>query len=382
MPSSFREQVVLTATFLCAACRYWLGVFPGVQTEMRRWRERGQLIPDPVLRRIALRMQARKLGNVEGAAAYATFARPAGRAASLRAQVAFQTAYDYVDMLAERPSADPVANGRQLHRALLAAAELDAQPLDYYAHSPLRCDGGYLLALRARCRETLGALPSLSTAAEPLRRAVTRIVDYQGRNHDHPEGTHLALARWAMSETPFGSGLRWWETAASAGSSTGIFSMIAAASRPGLSTVDASALESAYFPWAGSVHTLLDSLVDRAEDATAGQPSLLDYYGGAEEAAVRMAAIASEAASRVRLLADGPSQMTVFAAMASFYVCGLERERPGDRAIGAAVIEAVGLPAAPAMLVFLARGGLTRVRDRLERALLRSLGVGRALLRS
>lgn len=374
MSSSVREQASLTATFLCAACRYWLGVFPEVRAEVRRWRERGQLIPDPILRRLALRMQARKLGNVEGAAAYATFARPTGRVAALRTQVAFQTAYDYVDKLSERPSLDPVANGRLLHGALLATVEPDVEPIDHYAHSSLRDDGDYLLALRSSCRETLGALPSAAIAAPPLRRAIARIVDYQGCNHEHPAGTHLALASWAIDETPAGSGLRWWETAASAGSSAGIFGMVAAASDPSLTRRRASALESAYFPWAGTVHTLLDSLVDRVEDAAAGQPSLLDYYSCAQEAAARMGAITAEAASRMRRLVDGRDHMTVFAAMASFYVCGLEAKRPGDRAIAAAVIGAVGAPALPAKLVFAARG-------RLARASRLALAAGRRRLR-
>jgi len=361
MSSQIAERLRLTCTFLRAARRYWLGVFPHVRAEVRNWRGRGQLIPDPVLRRIALRMQAGKRGNVEGAAAYAAFARLPARSAVSRAQVSFQTAYDYVDMLSEGTSSDPVANGRQLHRALLSAAEMDAPARDYYEHCPLRCDGGYLRALRLCCRESLGTLPSLAVVAAALRRAIARIVDYQGCNHHHPEGMHLALARWAIRQTPAGTDLRWWETAASAGSSTGIFSMMAAASEPELTPRRARALEGAYFPWAGTVHTLLDSLVDRAEDAAAGQPNLLDYYGCAQEAAARMGAIAAEAASRMRGLADGRDQVTVFAAMTSFYVSTLEGKRSGDRAIATAVIGSVGGPVVPSLLVFAARGSLSRI---------------------
>lgn len=55
-----------------------------------------------------------------------------------------------------------------------------------------------------------------------------------------------------------------------------------------------------------------------------------------------------------------------------------EGARPGDRAIAAAVIRAVGLPAMPALLVFAARGGLARVR---QQALIAGRGVPREAAR-
>lgn len=360
MPRSFRERISLAATFAGAARRYWLSVFPAVRAEVRRWRARAQQIPDAPLRRLAVHMQRSKLGNIEGAAAYAAFAGRAHRIAVLRAQVAFQAAYDYADILAEGPSEDPVANGRLLHRALLAATARLGPHLDYYAHRSGGCDGGYLTALSDCCHRALRTLPSRGAIAPLLERAVRRIIDYQGCNHSHPEGMHLALARWAGCQTPAGADLRWWETAASAGSSTGIFSFIAAASEPDVSAGRASELETAYFPWAGAVHTLLDSLVDRGEDAADGQRSLLDYYACAEEAAARMGAMAAEAGHRLRSLSDGRGELAIFAAMASFYVTAARPRTPEDRAISHAVLEGIGDLVAPAMIVFAARRVVAR----------------------
>ena len=90
--------------FMGAARRYWLSVFPAVSRERRHWQVRANEIPDPVLRRLALDAQHCKRGNVEGAAAFAAFVEPASRPVVVRALVAFQTAYDYADVLSEQPS--------------------------------------------------------------------------------------------------------------------------------------------------------------------------------------------------------------------------------------------------------------------------------------
>lgn len=355
-----QDRLPLPARFACAAKRYWLEVFPQVRREVAGWRSRAQQIPDPRLRRLALQMQAAKVGNVEGAAAYGAFARRAHRVSVVCAQVAFQTAYDYADVLSERGGADPVANGHTLHRALLLVPELTGPHIDYYAHCGSPDDAGYLTALNEACRTAFGALPARAVFAAPLQRAVERIVAYQGANHRHPQGEHLALAAWARQATPRDTGLRWWETAASAGSSTGIFSFIAAASDPDMDDACCTELESAYFPWAGSLHTLLDSLVDRREDAVNGQPSLLDYYHGEEEARARMRFIADEAAQRLRRLPDGKAQLMVFAAMASLYVTSMRFDSPSDQAISRSVLAAIGLPVLPALLVFAFRRLIAR----------------------
>jgi tetraprenyl-beta-curcumene synthase len=333
---------------------------PTVRGEVLRWRLRAQQIPDPLLRSLALQMQRSKVGNVEGAAAYGAFVRISHRSMVVRAQVAFQTAYDYADAVSERGGEDPVANGHALHRALALVAEAAGPHIDYYAHCDLRDDGGYLQTLSDACRGAFDALPARAALAAPLERAVTRIVAYQARNHRHPQGTHLALAGWARSQTPAGTGLRWWETAASAGSSTGIFSCIAAASDASFDGDHSRALESAYFPWAGSLHTLLDSLVDRREDAATGQRSLLDYYCCADEAMARMGLIATEATRRLRKLPDGENQLMVFAAMASLYVTSVRSTSPADHAIAGTVLSAIGGPVAPSLLVFALRAALSR----------------------
>jgi len=66
----FAQRLALAGTFVCAALRYWLLVFPRTCIELRRWRRRAAQISDPLLRRAAL-VALGKRANIEGAAAFA-----------------------------------------------------------------------------------------------------------------------------------------------------------------------------------------------------------------------------------------------------------------------------------------------------------------------
>lgn len=349
----------LAAGFTSAARRYWLGVFPRVCREVELWRARAAEIPDPVLRRLALQnLRAERL-NLDGAAAFAAFVPDARRCAVVRAQVAFQAAYDYVDTLAEQPSEDPVRNGDRLHGALRAALDPAAPQGDYYAHHSRHDDGGYLASLVERCRHALCELPSYAAVATPALGAAARIVSYQSLNLAESRGGQVALERWARARTPLGSDLRWWETAASAGSSLGVVVLIAAAADRAVRAEDASAIAATYFPWVGSLHLLLDSLVDRQEDAATGQRSLLDYYSSPEEAAVRMALLAGESLRLARALPRGAQHALVLAGMVGHYLSMPAAALPDALPAARSVLATMGGLAIPTMFVM----GVRRAAD-------------------
>lgn len=350
----------LAGEFASAAHRYWLRVFPRVCREVGQWRGRAGAIPDPVLRRAALEnLQAERL-NLDGAAAFAAFAPAVRRPTVVRAQVAFQAAYDYVDTLAEQDNPDPVRNGDRLHRALLTALDPVPQRIDYYAHHTHRDDAGYLQTLVETCRVALSRLPSFASVAAPARRAATRIAAYQSLNQGECSGGHAELERWAREHELPGSDLQWWEIAASAGSSLGVFVLIAAAAEQAVCAEDAAALEAAYFPWIGSLHTLLDSLIDRREDAAAGQRSLLDYYASPQDAARGLARLAVESLRQATALPHGYRHSLVLAGMASHYLSAREATLPEALPASRSVLAAIGGLAAPTMLVM----GVRRVVER------------------
>ncbi len=330
---------------------------------MRHWRRRAAEISDPLLRGHALAAQQAERGNLEGAAAFAVLAPRLHRATVVRATVAFQVAYDYVDALAERPSDDPIANGYQLHLALLAALDPTREHLDYYRYTFASHDDGYLESLADACRDALLELPSYESVLDAAILAVERMIVYQSLNHgDHmrPADTRM-LASWAASVTPAHSDLRWWETAAGTASSLSVFSLFAAACRPSLHPGEMSAVEVAYFPWIGALHVLLDSLVDRAVDKQTGHHSLVEHYGSVEEAAARIGLIATRAMRATSTVPQASQHALILAAMASFYLSAPGARTSHASPVARRVLEAMGSLARPTMAVLRASRSANRI---------------------
>ncbi len=357
-----KDGLWFAADLACTARRYWLAIFPRVAREVCRRRRLAKRIPDPALRSLALEALERKRGNLEGAAAFAALVPRATRPHVVRALVACQTICDYLDLLSEQPNSDPVANGHQLHEALIVATTPGGSHRDYYMHHDQRDDGGYLRTLVESVHEGLAALPLLSLIAEPVRRAVERIVAYQSFNHGDGTGSYEPFERWASAETHPATGLRWWETGAGAGSTLTLFVLIASAADPRLRPADLRAIEKAYFPWIGALHSLLDSLVDYDEDMATGERGLIDCYASPLDAAARMRTIAREALRRAVALPRGRRHALIVAAMTSFYICEIHRSTsPHAQLVAPSVLDAIGGLAAPTMAILGARRSLRRV---------------------
>lgn len=349
--------------FLGAAPRYWCEVYPQIHNELVRRRRRAALIADPRLRAAAICVLDTKRGNIDGSAAFAAFAPRRHRVAIVRAQVAFQSAYDYVDLVAEQADELAIDNGIALHHALSVAVDTNAGHTDYYRHHPARGDGGYLRAIVETCQRALATLPSYQVASARVHDLAERIVSYQSLNLTETQGGPAQLADWAHARTPAGSGLRWWETAASAGSSLGIFALFALAAHHSTHRNEAAAVERAYFPWIGALHSLLDSLVDLPEDKRTGQPNLIEHYTSAEETASRLQFLAEESQRHARALPNGQQHTAILASMCALYLAEPEAGLPHAHAARESVLQAIGSLAIPAMSVLRAR--------RLTRSLIR-----------
>lgn len=344
------RRLGLGVAFLDAARRYWLTVLPLVRWETRRWRRRARAIPDPVLRRIALDTQRGEGGNLEGAAAFAAFAPLRRRRAVVRATVAFQTIYDYVDSLVEQPSRTPATNARALHEALYVALCPRARHGAYYRRHGRADDAGYLCELVDACRAATQALPSHAVIERHLTGAVARMIAYQALIHGC-EPSAGALAGWARAQTPPQADLAWWETAAAGASSLGVFALIAAAAGQDLTAEEAAAIDGAYFPWIGALHVLLDSLVDQPADARAGHHSLVGHYASPDEAAARLHAIATAAFDAARVLRHGRRHTLLLAAMSAYYLAVPAAHLPHAAAARRGVLDAAGDLAGPTLTV-------------------------------
>jgi tetraprenyl-beta-curcumene synthase len=348
------ESLDLSYVFADTVVRYLVAVLPAASRELHGWHARAAAIPDPSLRATALQA-LRKRGNIEGAALFATLAPAAHRRAALCALIALQSAYNYLDGLSELPSEDPAANADQLHQALVAALSPGAPHPDYYAHNPHRDDGGYLHALLDGCRDALSRLPSYATVAPVALTAAGRIVDFQVLNLSEVDGGHAGMRRWATDATPSASALHWWETAAGAGSSLALHALIAAAADPHLDPWEARQIDAAYFPWAGALHSLLDSLVDCREDHQQGRLSLLGYYPSPTDAAIKLSRLATHARGLAVRLPNPHAHRVIVTAMCSYYLSAPECDTADAQTITRALTGAMGLPLNVAIVMFRSR---------------------------
>ncbi len=363
------DSAASAALFARAACTYWTDVFPRVGSELAHWRERARETPNPALRRQALEA-LEKRGNMEGAAAFATFVPRKHRAAVVRATVAFQTAYNHLDTISERSGTIGPEEAQILHEPLLAAlagvrpgtwssrgrSAESGHDHERPIHPPKKDADGYTQALVDACQAAASELPSYALVAPAAWRAAERVVSFQAFNrHEREEIEH-----WGRAQTPPGEDLRWWETAASGGSSLGVHVMIAAAAEPGIDQAHVDALERAYFPWIGALHSMLDQLVDVEEDTRTGQPNLVELYGSATGAAERMALLAERALECACGLEPRHRHELIVAAMASFYLSAPEARTGEAAVVTQAVLDVFGSLVAPALVVFRARRGLRR----------------------
>jgi tetraprenyl-beta-curcumene synthase len=356
--------------FASAARRYWFGVFPAARSTQRALLARAEAIPDPLLRADALASHHDKGSNSEGLAALAVLAPGAKRAEIARSLVAYQLMLDYLDGVSERPTADPLANGMQLHRAFEVALNPDAPYEDYYALAPAHADGGYLQELIRTCRAPLRRLPSYEAVRPALLRQARLCCESQALNHAlRFAPVQDQLDDWAartVSESELEPGFEWWElVAAAAASSLCVGALLALAATPGATEEEARRVESAYFPWASGLNALLDSLVDLDEDPE--DASHLRRYSSHEHAAERLTTIATGARERVAALPDGRLHEAILAAMGALYLVHEDAWRPGREPISLAVYAALGPLAKPSLAVH-----LLRRRGKGSRALLKA----------
>jgi tetraprenyl-beta-curcumene synthase len=192
-----------------------------------------------------------------------------------------------------------------------------------------------------------------------VRRAAARIVTYQSLNHSGTNA-HQALARWAENETPRGSGLSWWETSAACASSLTVLALLSAAADPALKAGEVVAIENAYHPWVGALHTLLDSLIDWDEDELGGQPSLLDSYKSSGELAETLQGLARQSRTAIEGLPQANRHAVLLAGMAGLYLSAPEARSPRAHHVAVDVLDAMEDLMGPALLIMRTRRAVRR----------------------
>jgi tetraprenyl-beta-curcumene synthase len=302
-----------------AATRELTWGLPAVAREEHRWRTLARKIPDGPIREDALSALRDKRGQTDGAAMFSILPR-ARNASLLRLLVAYQIIWDFLDSVSERGADVGVANGRQLHLALVDALDPGRPISDYYRHHPWREDGGYLRALVGVCRECCAELP----AYERVRR---QVVQEAGRaqvlalNHEpDPARRDSMLRAWASEEFPQGHGASWFELSGASSAGLTIFALLALACEPTCSEIEIARTRRAYFPWASALAAMLDSYVDQAEDAANGDHSYVAHYPTPELAIQHVCLMVNRCLSEVRVLENSQKHVLILTSMVAMYL--------------------------------------------------------------
>jgi tetraprenyl-beta-curcumene synthase len=340
--SSHRAQAARTlAAFALANARYWMCVARQVHTQMRHWEARAQAIEDPELRALALEKLRTEGFNAEAAAMAATIAPRATRVHVVRAIVALELLFDYLDGLTERPHSDPLGEGERLYAAFVCALDPDAVPpsgprktIDSHPRTSSRrrstidpssgqrpsAPGAddYLQELGQAVRLSLAQLPASEAIAPFAKRCATRGAQAQIRMHAAAVLGTTQLGEWARAEAQ-DSGLQWREFAAGAACSVlALHALIAAAADPRTTPAQAQAIEQAYL-FTGAMVTLLDGVVDHEHDAAAGALSYAGLYQDPALLAHALALVAREASRRSGELRNGAHHLMTLAAAAAYW---------------------------------------------------------------
>lgn len=379
-PPSVAERLFLVRAGVALALadvRYLCTIAPLVRSQLKRWELRAEAIGDPSLRCLALAKLHNEGFNAEVAAMVATGVARAHRSRAVEAIVALEVLFDYLDGLTEAPAGGGLRDGHRLFRALTDAVALDTPARGGYYRHHGHAEDNYLEELIAAVRGALASLPAARQVAEPLTHCAARCAEAQLHTHAIPRYGPAQAERWAHAAA-VGSSLGWREFLAGAASSVlAMHALIASAGDPRTTREHAFAIDAVYLPIC-VMPSILDSIVDHAQDLRSGSPSFVSPYPDAATLALQLDAVAEYAVARARMTPDGPHQAMILAGIVAYYatnpMADSELGRPVNRRLRRRLQPAI----APALLTLHAWRLLRGLRDRRERRRARSRGLSRS----
>ncbi|MCG0275465.1 MAG: tetraprenyl-beta-curcumene synthase family protein [Thermosediminibacteraceae bacterium] len=252
-------------------------IFPLVETELKKLIRLAERIPDPMLKNQALESIRKKKFHCQGGSVYALYPGVPLRD-MVHFIVSYQTISDYLDNLCDRAGVMNEEAFRQLHLAMTDALLPGTSYNDYYMYYPYKDDGGYLLFLVDECKNFISTLPSYAIIREKVLFLARLYSDLQVYKHLAPEVRECRMAGWYKNYLDYFPEINGWEFAAAAGSTLGIFMLVAAATDPDLDGLEAWKVFHSYFPWICGLHILLDYYIDLNEDKVNGDLNFVSYY--------------------------------------------------------------------------------------------------------
>jgi tetraprenyl-beta-curcumene synthase len=302
-----------------ANVRYWTSVAPLVHGQLRRWQRRAEAIGAPELRALALQKLHGEGFHAEAGAMLATLAPRGHRRDVVEAIVALELLFDYLDGLTERPTDDPLRDGQRLFAPYVEALGEGGDPAGATSgQDPWLEDGGYLQELSGAVRAAIARLPAAPVITPLARRSALRSAQAQIRMHGAQQLGMSQLEGWARREAN-DTELGWRELlAGSASSVLAIHALIAAAADAETTSEQAADIDASYLSTCVLL-TLLDGVVDRAQDSGEGRPGYLELYEDRAELSEALGHGARLAVYRARRLAGGADHLMVLVGVVAYY---------------------------------------------------------------
>jgi tetraprenyl-beta-curcumene synthase len=254
-----------------------LQVRPDVRRYLEEWKRHAESIPDPDLRTQALMSIETKAFHCDGGAILALLA-DSHYDEAIRFIIAYQTISDYLDNLCDRSTSLNPDDFHALHESMPHALTPGISGVRYYRFRDEQNDNGYLGALVKTCQDILVRLPAYPLIAPALLELAGYYCELQVNKHVIMDERVPRLNAWFNRHRDHLPEMSWFEFSACAGSTLGIFCLVAHAYKDGCSGETARQIKEAYFPWVQGLHILLDYLVDQEEDRTGGDLNFCSYY--------------------------------------------------------------------------------------------------------
>ncbi len=250
---------------------------PLAHKELAFWKERAENIPNEELRRQALASVTEKAFHCEGGGILGLLAEEHVEEV-IRFIVAYQTISDYLDNLCDRSTSSDSEDFRMIHQAMVDSLLLDSADTNYYCLRDEQNDGGYLQHLVRTCQSVLKATTHYQLISDTLQELGGYYCDLQVYKHVNVEEREELLKNWFHEHEEKVSKMEWYEFSACAGSTLGIFCLVAYAFGEQLTTEQIKQLRNGYFPYIQGLHILLDYFIDQEEDRREGDLNFCAYY--------------------------------------------------------------------------------------------------------
>ena len=299
--------------------RTYRNVLPTVRFYLNKWKERANEIPNIELRKQALISIETKAFHCEGGAIYGLLAKNY-RDELIRFIVAYQTISDYLDNLCDRSTSLDPEDFRALHESMFHALTPGAECVNYYRYRQDQEDGGYLRQLVKTCQDVLEKIPAYPKISSDLYELASYYCELQVHKHVQVEERVPRLKAWFELHQDNLPEMSWYEFSACAGSTLGIFCLIAYASDENCTEDLIKQIKNAYFPWLQGLHILLDYLIDQEEDRLGGDLNFCFYYKNRNEMTKRLTHFVKKAKESVAQLPDRNFHQMINQALIGIYL--------------------------------------------------------------